>query len=383
MMERTNGRTGNGRIDLRIKGFGEFRKSAGTTKPAVFRRRVALVRLLGNELGEHDLLRALLNDEISWGEIERAQRQQRLRDPHLLASVRLDRPLEDALQQVLGWLLARRKPRTTIDWYRTNFGYLVAPLGVLHKRATVRDLSQVDWPLVLAQWEASPATKNGLRRAISRALTILLEDKFHPFRRALMNPDKWPIQEVPKRSRAMNVELFWQLIDRVPERLRDCYLLLAVTGMRVGEYLNDAHLTVDRMGGALLVKGKTDYKRYAIAPNARYLLASAVPCRAAPVSRTPSRIQNDPRYRALLRAWQAAGAAIGYPHVGLHDLRRLYVRAGVRQVGETATQHAVGHETAEVTREYAREDRADEVAVAVADYLGIRENGSSPTQGVA
>ncbi len=94
MMHRTGGTRGNYELDLRLKGFGRFRASSGTTKKDVFRRREALAKLLAELDHGPALLRALKAGTLAWATVERMQRRQALNSPALAASLTLDRRLE-------------------------------------------------------------------------------------------------------------------------------------------------------------------------------------------------------------------------------------------------------------------------------------------------
>lgn len=365
MVHRTGGDRGNLEIDLRVRGFGRFRCSAQTQRTTVLRKRVALARLLG-ELGQFDVLAGLKSGRLAWATVELAQRQQRLQDGSLGADLQLARSLQLAINETLPRM---GTAATTRERYALALAHL-ATLGVLTPAATVADLRRDDWLVRLAAWDAAVATKNGVRRAVSRFLTRYLGDKFHPFRRAVLHEDRWPRLKEPRRLRGFAAEHFWALMSRVPEHLVPSYVLLAATGMRVGEYLNDAAIQLDEINRTIMVDGKTGPKLYAIAPAVWPYVRSAVPCRVANMRQAAARLQDDARYKKLYRRLREAGKALGITAT-VHDLRRLFVRLGVAAKGETATQTAVGHETPAMTREYARWHTQQDVAEAVAMALGL------------
>lgn len=369
-MHLTGGHEGNAEIDLRLTGFGRFRCSAQTKRRTTLQRRKALARLLA-ELGQFEVLRAILDGELSWAHVEQAQRQQRLGDASLLADLKLRRPLRQAIDETLPTMgptpLTRERYRVGLDD--------LAKCGLDVDAMTVRELLREDWGPRLQAWDASPATKNGVRSAVSRFLTRYLGDKHHPFRRAVLHEDRWPRLKVPRRVRGFEAVQFWPLMALVPERLVPSFVVLAASGMRVGEYLHP-QIRVDEGHHTIETVGKTGPKTYAIDAAVWPYVTAAVPCRAARLTKTPTRLQNDARYRALYKALRAAGAALGMT-ITLHDLRRLYVRLGVEAMGAVATQHAVGHETPAMTAEYARWRNAAEVASAVAAGLSLGGAGTS------
>ena len=365
MVHRTGGTRGNAVIDIRIEGFGRFRVSAQTTRAGAVARRKELARLLG-ELGQYEVLAAIKRGELAWGHLEHAQRQQRLASAALLADLRLKTNLAAAIAATLP---AMGPTALTRDRYRVALDALWR-LGFDQDTATVADLKRDDWRALLDGWAASPATKNGVRTAVSRFLTRFLGDKHHPFRRAVLHEDRWPRLKVPKRVKGFALAEFWPLMRLMPERLVPSFVVLAASGMRVGEYLNNEALEVDETHHVIHVRGKTGFKTYGIDPVAWEYVRAGVPCRASRMTKRPTRLQNDPRYKALYRAMRAAGEQLGI-RISPHDLRRLYVRLGVEAKGQVATQHAVGHETPAMTAEYARWSSQADVSSAVAQALGL------------
>jgi hypothetical protein len=364
MVHRTGGTRGNAEIDIRIKGFGRFRVSAQTTRSGAVARRKELARLLG-ELGQYEVLLAIKKGELAWGHLEHAQRQQRLASAALLADLRLKTPLATAITATLP---AMGPTALTRDRYRVALDALWR-LGFDRETATVADLKRDDWRELLGGWEASPATKNGVRTAVSRFLTRFLGDKHHAFRRAVLHEDRWPRLKVPRVVRGFDATEFWPLMKLIPDRLVPSCVVLAASGMRIGEYLHP-DIRVDEAHHTIETTGKTGPKTYAVDAAAWEYVRAAVPCRASRMTKVPARLQNDPRYKAIYRAVKAAGAALGL-NITVHDLRRLYVRLGVDARGEIATQHAVGHETPAMTAEYARWRSQAAVSHAVAQGLGL------------
>jgi integrase len=119
--------------------------------------------------------------------------------------------------------------------YQTSFKAL-RRADVLGESAKVRDLKRVDWAELRELWMNSAADWNHLRRAVSRFLSMILKDKYHPFRRSVMN--EFPkAEEPPGRVPDLSPELFWKIVESTPEHVRATLVTLVATGMRVGEYL--------------------------------------------------------------------------------------------------------------------------------------------------
>jgi integrase len=367
MMHPSGKGRGNSMIDLRLPGIGRFRMSSGTRKKTVFDRRVALVRTLAEIDAGPELLAGLKAGTTTWVVLERAQRRQKLRDPGLAASLELGRNLKEAIEATLPRM---GKSVATRERYRVALVSQLTAVGVLTETAAVRDLKRDDWGDLLDAWHVSNATKNGLRRAVSRFLSRYLGGKYHPFRHEVLHEDRWSILKVAPRIRGIEPSAFPRFIAHVPAKEREPVMLLAATGMRVGEYLNDRDIRLDEHGPGIIVAGKTGPKMYALDASLVPMAKRVIPCRVARMQGRAARIQNDARYKRLYRAVRQAGDAMG-ANVTIHDLRRLFVKIGVKAHGEVMTQYAVGHESPEMTREYARWHAAQEVATTVAKTLGM------------
>lgn len=363
---RTGGSRGKLEIDIRLKGFGRFRMTSDTHKATVRKRRESLARLLA-ELGQLDVLRALKAGSLAWSSLEEANRKQRLTDASLMADLLLAKTLRAAIDETL----PRMGPtEITRDRYRVALAGL-SHLGFDLETDTVASLKRdaETWAEHLEKWKASPATKNNVRTAVSRLLTRLLGNKGHAFRLEVLHEDRWKLLRVPRRVRGVAAVDFWSLMGRVPERGIASYVVLSASGMRVGEYLHPS-IRVDEAHHTVTTTGKTGPKTYSIDPHAWEYVRQAIPCRVSSMRRTPTRLQNDPRYKRLYLWLRKAGKELGI-EVTIHDLRRLYVRLGVEAKGQVATQHAVGHETPAMTAEYSRWRNQAEVSTAVAQGLGL------------
>jgi hypothetical protein len=293
MVHRTRGDRGNLEIDIRLPGFGRFRKSAGTARATVAKRRIALLRRLA-ENGQLETLRLILDGSLSWPHVEQAAKKGRLENATLLSDLLVDGNLQHAIDVTL--------PSMGKAGTRARYGLALRQLeqlGVLTSDARVRDLLRDDWSERFQAWDVAPATKNGVRRAVSRFLTRYLGDKHHEFRRRVLHEDRWPKVDEPRRIRGFALEQFWPLMGHVPAHLVPSYVLLAATGMRVGEYLNDDAISLDEINRTITVVGKTGPQVYAIARPVWPYVRAAVPCRVARrrSATAPATLQEDPRYK--------------------------------------------------------------------------------------
>lgn len=393
---RTGGDRGNSEIDLILEGFGRFRMTAGTKKAKLKKARESLARRL-DELGQLEVLRALKDGELSWPVVMQAQRQKRLESDSLAADLRLKLTLRKA---ILATLPQMGKAAVTQERYAVGLDALAALGFDLETDPVSKLLAGKDdpswaerldaWTIVTGEGETrkerapSPATKNAVRGAVSRFLTRYLGDKNHPFRRAVLHEDSWKRLPVPKRVKGVAEVGFWQLMAEVPERAIPSYIVLASSGMRVGEYLH-ADISIDETHHTINTFGKTGPKTYGVDPHAWAYVKQAVPCRVSMmrnrVRKDPvTRLQNDPRYNRLYRWLKTAGEKLGIA-VTVHDLRRLYARLGTEEVGQVATQHAIGHETPGMTADYARWHTQQQVSTAVAKRLGLVPNVSGEMSG--
>jgi integrase len=366
MVHSTRGDRGNLEIDITLpEPIGRYRLSSGTKKATVRERRVGIIRQLWED-GQLAELRALKAGDLSWAELEQARKQKRLGSGTLLADTRLRRALWTSIDEMMPRMgrsdLTRARYQASIETLKR---LAPPPLGA---HATVGDLLRVDWSAFAAAWPTSPANWNRMRTAVSRFLTRLLNDKWHPFRRALIHEDVFAPLREDSESFELSAKDFWRLYGAVSEPVRPALLLLAVTGMRVGEYLNDEALEVREEGAVLRVKGKTGVHEYAVPEDYRAEVLSAVPCRLARLSKQPKRIEYDARYKRIYREVRAAADRLKI-RTTVHALRHLYAQLGTDALGESRVQDALGHEDSRVTRGYTKRRARGEVARAVAKGL--------------
>jgi integrase len=193
---------------------------------------------------------------------------------------------------------------------------------------------------------------NQMRRAVSRFLTIHLGDVYHPARRAVMKaiPKRREVERVPD----LDGPTFWQVVDAAPEHVRPALVTLVALGLRVGEYLRLQETDLHPITKTVSIPGTKTAGSAAVLrvdPGLWPWIVRAVP---APQG-----------YWGLRVHWKRALAAVGADDtLRLHDLRhltaQLLVNAGQ---SEASVQTTMRHETASMTRRYARQkDRGENAA---------------------
>jgi integrase len=166
---------------------------------------------------------------------------------------------------------------------------------------------------------------------------------------------KEPTGRVPELPPA----LFWRIVGETPEHVRSCYVTLASTGMRVGEYLalDESHLRP--LTREVLVPGtKTEASSdvISVGEEAWKHIVATVP---SPV-----------RYKWLYTHWKRACRACGAPDLTLHDLRHFYGQALV-DAGrpEASVQQSLRHVDPTMTRRYTKRRDQGENALAMDEVL--------------
>lgn len=328
------------RIDRRFKGAGRIALVTGTRDRKLFD---AFDRMLTelHEEGRLEVLRAIKDRFYSIQQVYEARRNNRLGS--LATDIKLQEPLWEAVEE---WLPKSARAQSSRERYKVSLQSLRRS-GVLSDSATVADLRDVDWRSLSQRWWASPADWNRLRAAVSRFLTMLLRDKWHPFRRQLMQ-DFPKLVEPEGRVPDLPPEVFWRIVNTIREEIRPAYICLAATGMRIGEYLRCREENLLPHSTSVTVpssKGPEAVIR--VGPDAWEWVRRAIPA---------------PRqYKALYRSWKDACSAAGNPDLTIHDLRHCYgqwlVDAGQP---ESKVQHSMRHKDPSMTRRYTRQkDRGE------------------------
>jgi integrase len=345
------------RRDLSRMGIGVLQLTSPATNRRAIERHHAIVDKLVED-SQVEVLRALKDRKVSLDELVDLERQGRLSGAGVLATVQLQRPLfaawdEAAARLGKGAAGRRRYAVTRLSLERKGAPIITAQTLV----ADLGDPAKVDWEALRAQWEGSPADWNHLRRAVSRLLTVLLGDKFHPFRRQVVS--RIPLVHEPARTPDLSPERFWAIMERTREDARAAYVTLVATGMRIGEYLACTKDHLLPATASVRVPGtKTEGSAAVIAVDERLWpwVQAGIP---APL-----------QYKRLREIWHEACAAAGVEHVVLHDLRHCHAQWATDQGAALArVAGSLRHSSTTMTERYARSTDTRQVSSAVADAL--------------
>jgi integrase len=372
-------RTGKGvgafQFDRVFKGVGRVKKSSGTDNLREFRRRDALLTKLF-ETSALDVLRAFRDDKITIEDIVQADRA---KDPVLsMDRVVLHAPLWAAVEGVAPKVGKSVETR----------GRFLRAWKSLQQRAELRtdarvgDLVGVDWPELEQGWGKSAADWNHVRRAVSRFLTLYLGDKYHPVRRAIVQ--RMPLRAEVPRVPDQTADSFLALMNYASAPVRMCCMTVALTGMRVGEYVkaDERSLLPARFG--VRVNGKSGEGVLYVPPEVWPLIVQTIPCPLGPPLEPGQQVDRSLRYGRLRRgflaaqraqkaAMEASGQDISSMQgLRLHDLRHLFGQtASDANVPTADTQAAMRHKDPGQTRVYEMQSGARRAATVVAHALGM------------
>lgn len=335
------------RFDRILKGVGRLTLSSGTRKMAEFRRRDALVSKLYDQ-GRLDLLQALVAKRLSIQDLVVADREERL---HGLASdLMARRPLWQAVE---AHFPAETRYRRSFEAFKRT--------GLCP--ATISGLATVDWTALEHAWGKSPADWNHLRRAVSRLLTLVLDDKWHPVRRKVMA--KFPERREVDREPDLSVEDFIRTTLLIPEPLRPAYWTIVITGLRVGEFCALTQLNLRPRSNAIEIVGKGSHKKVPrvlpVDPRLWTWVERAVPC---PVT-----------HWHLRNVWRRARAVAGIGPVRLHDLRHCMAQWSTDAGADLPMiQAQLGHATIQMTGRYAKRKLRQQHAKIMGDLLTVPQS---------
>ena len=343
---------GSYRIDRRFPGVGRIALASGAFTKGGLKKRDALMTRLYDK-GRLDILRAIQGREITITEALDADRRD-----DLDSLVGVNRALAGNLWETVDeWILISAKGKHTRRRYEVSFRKLQRT-GVLPTKATVDDLSSVDWRLLESEWEGSAADYNHVWRAISKFLSDVLQDVHHPFRRQVMKAI--PKRPEPPRVPDISPELFWKIVGATPEFVRSSYIVLAVTGLRVGEYLALTQFDLQPHTYGIRVKGTKT-------------AASSATVRVDPTmwGHVEAAVPSPLKYGWLRKYWKRALAEVGADQdLRLHDLRHCCAQwAAEEGVAEAKIQAQLRHTNPAMTRRYIAQRDRGEVASAVACHL--------------
>jgi integrase len=340
--------------DFSRLGVGRLTMSSRTKNPKEFHRRDELLTKLA-EASQVEVLRAFRDNAISIEQLVEADRHQRLRSADLLADIAARKNLWEVIAATLPSMgrqaITRRRYKVSFDALREKAAHF------LSDTATLADLARIPWSELQTQWGGSSADWNHLRRAVSALLSIVLTDKFHPLRRSVMQ--KFPIALERERVPDLSAEDFLRIVEATPEHARACYMVLVLTGMRVGEYLRCTVFQLRRSTHGIEVPGtKTPGSAQTIYPAIDHWkwIEQGVP---SPL-----------RYKWMRTYWKRACAAVGITNVTLHDLRHCHAQWSSNEgISEAKIQVALRHASGSMTRRYSKQKASRDVGKAVGDVL--------------
>lgn len=339
------------RLQRQVFGIRLSFSMAGLTAQQVRARVAVLDKLEADD--QVDVVRALHERDITLAELVDLDRQGRLRGSEIRQVVTLRRPLWATIDATLPKMGPTNETRMR---YRVSLAALRERCATLPPNATVSDLQRVDWATLQAAWlaVASPSDWNHLRRAVSRFLSVFLDDKWHPFRRAVVKQ----IATVKERERVpdLTLALFRDALALVREPLRPCYITIAAHGLRVGEYLAITEADLRPATSKVLVRGKTGERVVPVHAELWPYVVAAVP---SPIG-----------YTGLYKNWKAAVREIGYGHTTVHDLRHLAAQTASDQGASVVSiMELLGHSNTVMAGRYARQTEATRGGNAVAGAL--------------
>lgn len=350
-------KAGSYRIDRYFKGVGRIALASGTGDKRKFKKLDVMLTELFED-GHVDLLKAIRDRRISVQEVYQARRSGSL--SYLAEGLPLLRPLWEAVDE---WVPGSATAPKSRKRYETSWKALQRH-GQISANALVADLEHVDWRALRQAWPNSAEDWNRMRSAVSRFLTMLLGDKYHPFRRKVIHPDRFPrAKESPGRVPDLPPAAFWQFVDHCDERIQASVVCMAVTGLRLGEYLalEPEHLmpltrgikvpgTKTELSGDVIRVGDASWK----------WVEAAVP---SPL-----------REKWLRIHFKRAARAFGQPDLRIHDLRHLRGQF-LSQEGlpEAQIQVALRHSDPDTTRRYTRQRDHGKAAAAMDRALYDKE----------
>jgi integrase len=349
---------GSFRFDVVFPEIGRIALASGAQSKVEHGKRVAMLHELYDN-GQWDVLRDLKDRRFSprqlWAYYKTGKVGQ------LGAEVVLRQPLKATVEVFLpvSAKAAATRARYEVSWHSLERA------GVLPPDAIVRDLERVNWIQMQQTWPGGPYDWKHLRGFVSRFLSALLRDRWHAFRRGILDPQNFPPAPEPEgRVPDLTVAAFWKAVEAMPEHTKAVPVAIVATGFRIGELCacQETDLRPLTMGicvpGQDLQTGRFKSQEAVIPIDERLWdwVRAAIPC---PVSHWSVRAH-----------WTAACTAAGITDVTLHDLRHCHgqwlINAGR---SEEAVQRGLRHKTAAMTRRYVRQRDRQGNAAAIADVL--------------
>lgn len=291
------------------------------------------------------------------------RRERRLSDDGIAEELALRAPLWDTIDDVIENKLT--VTHATRKAYR-SWAKCLAKSGGLGGDATLRDLADVPWAKMRAEWTGAGASWNRLRSMVSRVLSVSCGDLYHPFRREVMKK----IQRLPQakfRQGHIDLPIFLAIVKRMPAHSQAGAWVLLLTGLRSGtEYVALGPEHLDHHGHFVSVPGtKTDgsMDRVHVDPQYWSWVVAAVP---APV-----------KYKWLAAHFIRAAKAAGHPRLTLAHLRNLHgILALDRGASIADVQASMRHSNPSMTMRYTRQLGRGRVASVIGGALS--EAGAEP-----
>lgn len=351
------GPDGNYRIDRRFKHIGRIRRSLGTSSVREYNQRVALIEKLWKD-EKYELLRAFQKGAKRGGiEIEQLIEADRAGSlGSTLSSLILQANLWTAFEQTVTTL---GSVDATRERYARSFRALQRKAkDYLGNKATVADLSTVPWLDLKRAWGAGPTDWMHMRRAVSRFLTVYLDDLYHPFRREVMKR-LTTAKEYPRKP-DVSLAQFRKIVSKTPEHLQPFYWVLVLTGMRDGELkacsLFNLHPSTHTIE---IPHGKNERSAELVRVDPRFwgYVKAAIPAKYG--------------MEYYQKRWRQAVAAAGIKkQITLHDLRHCHGQWAVDSgVQRHKVQASLRHESSEMTDRYIARAATGEVSKALADLI--------------
>lgn len=303
-------------------------------------------------------IRAFKDGRLTPGALLAAGRAGKLDRADFLAELALDGNLWETLDRLFPMDCP---PRTQARRYAVSAQKLARLHGIigLDEKSTVRDLARADWKRLAAEWPDSPDDYMALRVMVGRALSLLLGDAYHPWRRAVMKKDVFPRKKRTERKVSLGAETFWAIIDLVPEHVQPGLVFMAITGARLGEFLALDRGALDpRAHTVTFTSKKSGTETVHVDPDFWPWVEAAVP---AKVGETGHR-------KPFKQALEALG--IERRAYRIHDLRHFFAQtASDAGAPEAQIQAALRHADPTMTRRYSMQTARKEIAGVVAGAI--------------
>lgn len=386
-------KVGSKKIDV-VTPFGRLNRHSGFYTVAGKKRVETIIKKLIED-SQLDVLRALHDGAIGFPELVHADREGKLSGTNLLDAVRVRTTLASAVADCLDRM--GRSPETRRR-YETSLTKLQRTSAIpardgrtlVGAKLTLGDLSAIDWrAFERAPGFASAADWNHLRRAVSALLTTFFGTEHHAFRVALI--ETIPLRRERARIPDLTPAQFWMIVAAVPEHARPCYVSLAGTGLREGEYLAcDASNLVESECAIDLLSSKTEagIDRVYVEPELWPWIQAGIPAplkerwmgiywRRACLKLGLARQVGTGRFRTVRMKRQTSGPyranekpefrqveITRYKGPRLHDLRHLFAQiADAEGLSAETVMAALRHTNPKQTSDYKRRAAARETAI--------------------